>query len=116
MNINGKAMSVLESWKAPRRLKEDTWQNVQRVLDFYGFTYERKREWVCRHEEFTKLAQNPRAKDLLMHVGLGINGEFSIAVTHGTKRKAGMVLRCYLKHILKAIDLLETIRREKEQK
>ena len=116
MSKEEKIRKIIESWKGSNGLKEDTWQNVQRVLDFYGFTYERKREWVCRHEEFTKFAQNPLAKDLLMHVGLGINGEFSIAVTHGTNRKAGMVLRCYLKHILKAIDLLETIRREKERK
>lgn len=115
MGKEDKARDILNSWRAPRRLKEDSWQNVQIVLDHYGFTYERKKEWVCRHDEFAKLAQNPLARGLLMRVGLGINGEFSIAVTHGANRKAGMVLRCYLNNILKAIDFLELIRRGKEQ-
>lgn len=98
---------VLESWE---KLSEDTLQNVQAVLDYYGFTYERKRELVCRHEDFTELAKKPNAKELLRRVGLGINGEFSIATTHGRNRKSGMVLRVYLKHIIKAITLLELIR------
>ena len=108
--IMGKEASireVLESWET---LSEDTLQNVQAVLDYYGFSYERKRELVCRHEDFAKLARNPNAKELLRHAGLGINGEFSIATTHGKNRKSGMVLRVYLKHIIKAVKLLELIR------
>ena len=58
------------------------------------------------------LARNPLAKGLLMRVGLGINGEFSVAVGHGQGKKSGMVLRVYLNHILKAIELLELIRRK----
>ena len=115
MSKEEKLNEIIESWKEPRRLREDTWHNVQLVLDYYGFTYERKKEWVCKHDEFIKLAQNPRAKELLMMVGLGLNGEFSIAVTHGQNRKSGMVIRVYLNHILKAIELLEIIRGEKEQ-
>ena len=112
MSQDDKIREIVESWKAPRRLKEDTWANVQLVLDYYGFTYERKKEWVCRHDEFTKLAHNPLAKGLLMRVGLGINGEFSVAVGHGQGKKSGMVLRVYLNHILQAIELLELIRRK----
>ena len=115
MSKESRIKEILDSWKAPRRLKEDTWQNVKLVLDYYGFKYERKSEWVCSHDKFLELAQNPLARSLLMSVGLGIRGEFSIAVTHGTNRKAGMVLRCYLNHILKAIELLEIIRGEKRQ-
>lgn len=111
MGKDERIQKILESWRGSQRLKEDTWQNVQLVLDYYGFTCERKKEWVCRHDEFTKLAQNPRAKAILQNAGLGALGEFAIAVTHGTNRKAGMVIQRYLKIILKAIELLEVIQR-----
>ena len=107
MSKDEKIQKILESWRRAQRLKEDTWQNVQLVLDYYGFTYERKKEWVCRHEKFTELAKNPRAKDLLKTVGLGALGDFAIAVTHGSNRKSGMVIQRYLKIILNAIEFLE---------
>ena len=82
-------------------------QNVQLVLDYYGFTYERKKEWVCCHEKFSEFAKNPRAKDLLKSVGLGALGDFAVAVTHSSNRKSGMVIQRYLKIILKAVEFLE---------
>ncbi|MBQ7544879.1 MAG: hypothetical protein IJT02_08050 [Synergistaceae bacterium] len=115
MSKEDKIRAIVESWKAPRRLKEDTWQNVQLVLTHYGFTFERKSEWVCTHSEFMELARNPRAKDLLRNYKLGVRGDFSLAVTHGANTKAGMVKRCYLNDILKYIELLEFIRGRKEQ-
>ena len=115
MSQDERIQKVLDSWRGSQRLKEDTWQNVQRVLDYYGFTYERKKEWVCRHDDLTELAKNPRAKGIIQSAGLGCLGDFAIAVTHGTNRKAGMVIQRYLKIILKAIDLLEIIRRGREK-
>jgi len=82
-------------------------QNVTLVLDYYGFTYERKKEWVCNHEKFSELAQNPRSKDLLKSVGLGPKGDFSLAVTHGSHKKSGMISRYYLNDILRYIDFLK---------
>ena len=52
MSKESRIKEILDSWKAPRRLKEDTWQNVKLVLDYYGFKYERKSEWVCSHDKF----------------------------------------------------------------
>ena len=52
MSKNERIQKILDSWRGAQRLKEDTWQNVQLVLDYYGFIYERKKEWVCRHEKF----------------------------------------------------------------
>ena len=115
MGKDEKIREIVGSWKAPRRLKEDTWSNVQLVLDYYGFTYEKKSEWVCSHEEFMELARNPRAKGLLRNYKLGVRGDFSLSVTHGSKTKAEMVKRCYLNDILKYIELLEFIRGRKEQ-
>ena len=115
MGRDERIQKILDSWRGSQRLKEETWQNVQLVLDYYGFTYERKKEWVCHHEEFTKLAQDPRAKEIIKASGLGALGDFAIAVTHGTNRKAGMVIQRYLKNILKAIELLEIIQRGKGQ-
>jgi len=100
-------LKIIESWQGSQRLKEDTWQNVQLVLDFYGFTYERKKEWVCHHEKFSEFAKNPKSKDVLSIVGLDAHGDFSLAVTHGSKRKSGMVLRYYLNDVLRYIDFLK---------
>ena len=110
MSQDERIQKIIDSWCGSQRLKEDTWQNVRLVLDYYGFTYEKKSEWVCSHPEFVNLARNPRAKELLRACRLGVRGDFSIAVTHGAKRKAGMVIRCYLNDILRYIDLLEFIR------
>ena len=109
MSTYERIQRILASWRGPQRLKEDTWQNVQLVLNYYGFTYEKKSEWVCSHPEFIELAKNPRAKEFLRSYRLGVRGDFSLAVTHGSKRKAGMVIRCYLNDILKYIELLEFI-------
>ena len=108
-----KIQKIINSWQGSQRLKEDSWQNVQLVLNYYVFEYEHKKEWVCSHEKFLELAKNPRAKDLLKNVGLGALGDFSISVTHGTNRKSGMVIQRYLKIILNAIDFLEFLQ-EKE--
>lgn len=115
MGKDERIQKILDSWRGPQRLKEDTWANVQLVLDYYGFTCERKKEWVCHHEEFSNLAQNPQAKEILQKAGLGALGEFSIAITHGTSRKAGMVIQRYLRILLKAIELLEVIQRGKSR-
>lgn len=115
MGKDERIQKILESWRGSQRLKEDTWSNVQLVFDYYGFTYERKSDWVCSHAEFAELAKNPNARELLQMVGLSATGNFTVAVTHGTSRKSGMVLRCYLNNILKAIELLEVIRRRKTQ-
>ena len=109
-----KIQKIINSWQGSQRLKEDTWQNVQLVLDYYGFTYERKKEWVCHHEKFSELAKNPLAKDLLNRVGLGTHGEFSLAVTHGSKKKSGMVLHYYPSDILRYIDFLKFLERKEE--
>ena len=114
MGKDEKIQKIMDSWRGSQKLKEDTWQNVQLVLNYYGFEYERKKEWVCRHEKFSELAKNPRAKDLLKNVGLGVLGEFSIAVTHGTNRKSGMVIQRYLKMILNAIDFLEFLQKKEK--
>lgn len=115
MGKDERIQRIVESWQGPNRIQEDTWENVKLVLDHYGFTYERKKEWVCTHEEFVRLARNPRAKDLLRSVKLGTKGEFEFAITHGARRKAGMILRCYLNDILRYIDLLNFIQRRKAQ-
>ncbi len=107
MGKDERIQKIIESWRGPQRLQEDTWQNVTLVLDYYGFTYERKKEWVCNHEKFSKLAQNPRSKDLLKSVGLGPKGDFAVAITHSENRKSGIVIQRYLKNILKAIDFLK---------
>ena len=114
MSKDERIQKILESWCGPQRLKEDTWANVQLVLEHYGFTFEKKSDWVCSHPEFTELTKNSRAKGLLQMTGLSATGNFTVAVTHGTSRKSGMVLRCYLNNILKAIELLEIIRRSKK--
>ena len=80
------------------------------MLGYYGFTYKQKKEWVCRHYEFIKLARNQLAKGLLMSVGLGISGKFYAAAEHGQDGISGIVLHVYLNHILKDIELLELIR------
>ena len=80
MGKDERIQKIIESWRGPQRLQEDTWQNVTLVLDYYGFTYERKKEWVCNHEKFSKLAENPRSKDLLKSVGLGSMGDFAVAI------------------------------------
>ncbi|MBR0234546.1 MAG: hypothetical protein IJQ99_08570 [Synergistaceae bacterium] len=110
MGKDERIQKILDSWRGSQRLKEDTWQNVLLVLDYYGFKCERKKEWVCRHEDFSELAKDHNAKDLLRRVGLGVSGDFSIAVTHGSNRKAGMVIQRYLKIILNAIEFLEFLR------
>ena len=115
MGKDERIQKILDSWRGSQRLKEDTWQNVELVLNYYGFTYEKKSDWVCSHSEFVELIKNPRAKELLQMVGLSASGNFTIAVTHGTGRKSGMVIRCYLNNILKAVELLEVIRRRKAQ-
>ena len=115
MGKDERIQKILDSWRGAQRLKEDTWANVQLVLEYYGFTFERKSEWVCTHSEFMELARNPRAKDLLRSYKLGVRGDFSLAVTHGSNTKAGMVKRCYLNDILKYIELLEFIRGRKGQ-
>ena len=115
MGKDERIQKILESWRRSQCLKEDTWANVQLVFDYYGFTFERKSEWVCAHSEFMELARNPRAKDLLRSYKLGVRGDFSLAVTHGSNTKAGMVKRYYLNDILKYIDLLEFIRGRKGQ-
>ena len=114
MSKNERIQKILDSWRGAQRLKEDTWQNVQLVLGYYGFFYEKKSDWVCSHDEFIKLTENPHSKEFFQLVGLGADGDFSIAVTHGARRKSGMVIRCYLNDILKFIDLLETIRGRKK--
>ena len=113
MGAEERIQRILNSWRGVQRLKEDSWQNVQFVLNHYGFSYERKTEWVCQHPQFLELAKNPRARELLNRVGLGLRGEFVIAVTHGAGKKADRVLRCYLNNILKAIELLEIITKER---
>ena len=60
-------------------------------------------------KKFFELAKNPHARELLNRVGLGLRGEFVIAVTHGTGKKTDRVLRCYLNNILKAVELLEVM-------
>ena len=115
MGKKERIQKILDSWRGSQRVKEDTWHNVQLVLKYYGFTIERKSEWVCSHPEFTELARNPKAKDILRSYKLGVRGDFSLAVTHGSKAKSGMVKRFYLNDILKYIELLEFIRGRKEQ-
>ena len=115
MSKDERIQKIIDSWRGSQRLKEDTWQNVQLVLDYYGFTYERKKELVCQHEKFSELANNPRAKELLSHLGLGTYGDFSLAITHGSKRKSGMVLRCYLNDILRYINFLEFLQRKEKE-
>ena len=115
MSKNDKIEAIIASWEAPRRLQEDTWSNMQLVLDYYGFNYEKKSEWICSHDEFIKLAKNPSAKELLHSCKLGVRGDFSISVTHGSKTKAGIVKRCYLNDILKYIKLLELILRGRKE-
>ena len=107
MGKDERIQKIIDSWQGSNRLKEDTLQNVLLVLEHYGFTCERKKEWVCRHEKFSEIAKNPRAKDLLKRVSLGALGDFSIAVTHGSNRKSGMVIQRYLKIILNVIEFLE---------
>ena len=106
---------ILDSWRGANRLKEDSWQNVQLVLDHYGFSYERKTEWVCSHPQLIDLAKLPEAREILSRVGLGLRGEFVVAVTHGSNKKSGRVIRCYLNNILKAIELLEIIKKGREK-
>ena len=79
------------------------------------FPIERKNEWVCTHPELVELAGNPLAKEILRRVGLGLRGDFVVAVTHGANKKAGRVIRCYLNNILKAIELLKVIRKGRER-
>ena len=114
MAAGERIQKILDSWQGSQRLREDSWQNVQLVLKHYGFSYERKTEWVCTHPRFFELAKNPRARELLTRVGLGLRGEFVVAVTHGADKKADRVLRCYLNNILKAVELLEIMTRGDE--
>ena len=114
MGKDERIKKILASWRGPQRLKEDTWQNVQLVLDYYGFRYEKKADWVCFHDEFTKLARNPDAKEILQRAGLSVSVNFTIAVSHGAQRKSGVVIRCYLNHVLKAVELLEIVQRGKK--
>ena len=113
MGKDERVQKIIDSWSGSNRLKEDTLQNVLLVLEHYGFSCEKKGEWVCSHSEFMKLAKNPMAKEFLRSKKLGVRGDFSFAVTHGAKKKAGMVIRCYLNDILRYIELLEDIRRSK---
>ena len=115
MSRDERIQKILDSWHPPRRLKEDTWQNVQLVLDYYGFTCIRKREWVCSHELFAKLAKKPNAGKLLKSANIGPLGDFAIAVTHGSNRKSGMVVKRYLDLILGAIEFLEFLRRKEDE-
>lgn len=114
MSAEERIQKILDTWRGHQRLKEDSWQNVQLVLNHYGFSYERKTEWVCTHPQLFELAKNPRARDLLNRVGLGLRGEFVIAVTHGAGKKTDRVLRCYLNNVLKAVELLEVITKGRE--
>ena len=116
MGKDERIQKIIDSWRGSDRLKEDTLQNVLLVLEHYGFSCEKNGEWVCSHPEFMKLAQNPRTKEFLRNKKLGVRGDFSFAVTHGAKKKSGMVIRCYLNDILRYIELLEDIRRSRERK
>ena len=66
----------------------------------------KKSDWICSHAEFVNLAHNTYAKAILQSTGISISGTFTIAVTHGSQRKSGVVIRCYLNNILKAIEQL----------
>lgn len=109
MGKEEKIQEILDSWKGEGRLSEDSWANVSSVLDHYGFSCERKTEWVCTHPKLTELARTPSSRELLQYAKLGPSGQFSIAETHGKREKSGRVLRCYLNIILRAIDLLDII-------
>ena len=109
MGKEEKIQEILDSWKGEGRLSEDSWVNVSLVLEHYGFSCERKTEWVCTHPKLTELARNPDSRELLQYAKLGPSGQFSIAETHGRRKKSGMVLRCYLNIILHTIELLDII-------
>ena len=74
-----------------------------------------KKEWVCNHEKFSELAENPRSKELFSTLGLGAKGDFSLAVTHGSHKKSGMVSRYYLNDILRYIDFLKFLERKEKE-
>ncbi len=112
MSKEKKVQQILESWKGSGRLNADSWENVQQVLDFYGFIYQMKKHWVCQHPSFIKLAKSPDAAARAMFeaeakfAGLSNDMEFSIAVRHGKDAKTD-VQRPYLDILLKAVSLLE---------
>ena len=41
MGTDERIKKILNKWRGSNRLKEDTWQNVTKVLDYYGFSYEK---------------------------------------------------------------------------
>ena len=116
MSKEEKIQKILDSWEGSNRLKTDSWNNVRAVLAYHGFSYEKKSHWVCRHPALLSIAKDGRFKDLLHQAGLGPLGEFSVAVTHGKDKNTGMVLRVYLNNILKAIELVEILLANTEQK
>lgn len=113
MSKEKKVQQILESWKGPGRLNADSWENVKRVLDFYGFQYRQKKHCICQHPDFIMLAKSPDADVRARFVAeaklalLSNNMEFSIAVRHGKDAKAD-VLRPYLDILQKAVSLLES--------
>ncbi|GHS85531.1 hypothetical protein AGMMS49957_01750 [Synergistales bacterium] len=113
MGKEEKIQKILDSWQGENRLKTDSWDNVRSVLDYYGFTYEKKTDWVCSHPELRALAIRHGSRDILQAAKLNPLGQLTVAVQHGKNTKTGMVLRCYLNYILKSVRLLRLIRESK---